>query len=585
MRQLELKTGTCLDDRYEIIKTLGEGGFAHVYLALDKELSRKVAIKILKLDLADNSKLELERFKRESRALAQLQHPNIIRILSGQLIDDCTPIIVMEYLEGQTLRAFLSEQEKVNPELYINILLQAVEGLSHAHKAGFVHRDLSPANIFLLRESSELRVRLLDFGLSRMVNEATLKLTKTGQVLGSPAYMSPEQARGGQIDARSDIYSLGCVMYEMFCGKQAFYADTAIGIIYMQQNTYPAAPIFSLEDNNLEEKLKGIILKCLQKEPESRFQTCDELKAALCSDSLMDSHRLRSKDEWKLEPQGIKGLQGALLLFATIIICALGFSQIAIKQRTSSSLAKKAQAVKEEMPLEKTLQARIRMHGENSPILIGNLEEIAEYYERRTDWKNAVSMRERASRLRKMYYGDFDEKTNNLPPELSQTVASKKMLASDYLNAGNYEKSKQLFLEIIRYRKTSKKDYALELSWLYCQTGKCCLGLKQYEEAYNNFQQSSNLLKEYRLFAGSESSRLLNKHPDIESDLYLSFGRACLALNRKAEAKEHFSSGLKLIEQTDALNNSDPATRATYSEMQKTLKNELKLVDADPAAQ
>jgi len=277
-----IKPGTKIKERYIVLRELGEGGFASVYQAEDLQLNRLVAIKILKISYVGQSE-DLQRFQREAKILAQLQHPNIVAVFSFDILEEHYPCIIMEYLKGQSLAAYLADHGKLTSDLAYDLMSQVALGLAFAHSMGLAHRDLTPNNIFVNRTEQGLSTKIIDFGLSKLVSD-TGKLTSTGVILGTPKYMSPETARGQQPDASSDVYSFGCVMYEALTGKAAFQSDTPIGFLHLQQHSYPPEPFFSWQDSDKERRLKQILLRCLQKVPEARYQSASELVAALAGD-------------------------------------------------------------------------------------------------------------------------------------------------------------------------------------------------------------------------------------------------------------------------------------------------------------
>lgn len=295
---LKLRTGSILKGRFEIIQELGEGGFATVYLGRDLELARDVALKMMK----DTYQADyIARFKREARLMSSLRHKNIVSIFAFDQTDDEVPFIAMEYLKGRSLLRIINESGKLDRKTTFAVLRQICEGLSFAHNAGVVHRDISSQNIFLLATSDELQVKILDFGLSRpFLSEAGqgATLTQTGVLVGNPMYMSPETVRGAKADRRSDIYSLGCVLYEAITGVVPFPSDSTLNVIHSHQNTYPAEPNLKFWNNHDDEQLiKDIALSCLQKEPEKRFQDCQEILDALSS-ARVQAQRLDKIDQW-----------------------------------------------------------------------------------------------------------------------------------------------------------------------------------------------------------------------------------------------------------------------------------------------
>ena len=221
---------------------------------------------------------EPERFQREARLLGQLRHKNIISVYSFEILEDSTPVMAMELLKGESLGRAIFENDKIDADTTVQVLRQCCEGLEFAHRLGIVHRDLSPANIFLTREGSDLVVKLLDFGLSKCIyGDKGGTLTATGMLMGNPPYMSPEQTKGAQIDGRSDIYSLGCVIYHCMTGRQPLTADSPIGLMYLQQAVMPDEPVANYADQQKETLLRNIALICLQKDPDNRFQSCQEM--------------------------------------------------------------------------------------------------------------------------------------------------------------------------------------------------------------------------------------------------------------------------------------------------------------------
>jgi serine/threonine protein kinase len=290
---ISIKLGQTVNSRFRVLDKLGEGGFGTVFRAFDQNLSRDVALKILKPD-SHKSEEDMLRFRRESRLLAQLCHKNIMSVYAIDLFDDGSALMVMEYLEGSDLRKVLTEAGSgLDYQRYGAIGRQLCSGLSHAHKQDIVHRDLNPANI-VLAGKDEPTVKIIDFGLARLLDgdkpagaTRVRTLTLTGMLVGNPAYMSPEQCRGERLDARSDIYSLGCVLYEMMTGNKAFDSDNPVGYLHLQQNEYPLEPHPHWGNTELEKKHKNIVLCCLQKDRSKRFQSVDEISNLLEDDACM----------------------------------------------------------------------------------------------------------------------------------------------------------------------------------------------------------------------------------------------------------------------------------------------------------
>lgn len=211
-------SGEEIDGRYKIQALIAEGASSRVYSARHLALDKLVALKILHLHQLDNPN-NVARFHQEALALSRLDHPNILKILNSGVLKDKSPYLAMEYLEGKTLADFIREQGALDSQTAINIATQIASGIAAVHEKGILHRDLKPANIILCTDSNgSMLVKLIDFGLVRM--QTSSQLTSTGIAVGSPAYMSPEQCQNKELSTASDIYSLGCILYEMLCGSR-----------------------------------------------------------------------------------------------------------------------------------------------------------------------------------------------------------------------------------------------------------------------------------------------------------------------------------------------------------------------------
>ncbi len=250
--------------RYEVIKRVGVGGMADVYLAEDTQLGREVALKILHPQYAGDDSF-VERFRREALSAAKLQHPNIVQIYdSGREAD--FNFIVMEYVEGQSLKDYLSEEGPLEVHEAVRIASEVLTALAYAHRTGLVHRDIKPGNILL---SEDGKVQVTDFGIARA--EAGSTMTQTGTILGTAYYLSPEQAQGLPLDGRSDIYSLGVVLYEMLTGRRPFEGDSPVSIAYKHVRENPRPPSQYRED--MPRPLEAIVLTALTKKPEDRYSS------------------------------------------------------------------------------------------------------------------------------------------------------------------------------------------------------------------------------------------------------------------------------------------------------------------------
>ena len=258
-----------LGGRYQLGPMIGTGGMADVYLAEDLRLHREVAIKILRSDLARDPAF-VTRFNKEALAVAALNHPGIVAVYdSGQekTTSGVMPYIVMEYVEGKTLRELLHDGDRLLFDRAIEIVEGILNALSYSHKSGIVHRDIKPGNIMITESGA---VKVMDFGIARVLADAGATLTSTWNIVGTPQYLSPEQATGGQADLRSDLYSVGCLFYELISGQPPFSGETPVAIAY-QHVSAPLIPVTSLT-TGLDPAIDSFFEVALAKSPENRYQ-------------------------------------------------------------------------------------------------------------------------------------------------------------------------------------------------------------------------------------------------------------------------------------------------------------------------
>ena len=270
-----------LGDRYEIGEVIGRGGMAEVHEARDLRLGRKVAIKILRPDLARDPSFQA-RFRREAQSAASLNHPNIVAVYdTGEdtLIGEngeslVVPYIVMEYVDGMTLRQLLASGRRLLPERALEITAGVLSALDYAHRHGIVHRDIKPANVMLTRTGD---VKVMDFGIARALNDTSTTMTSAQAVMGTAQYLSPEQARGEVVDARSDLYSTGVLLYELLTGTPPFTGESAVAIAYQHVSEIPIPP--SQVDDGVNAEVDAVDLRALAKRVDDRYQTAAEFRA------------------------------------------------------------------------------------------------------------------------------------------------------------------------------------------------------------------------------------------------------------------------------------------------------------------
>ncbi|SEG43411.1 serine/threonine protein kinase [Actinacidiphila yanglinensis] len=265
-----------LGGRYELGSVLGRGGMAEVYLAHDTRLGRTVAVKTLRVDLARDPSFQA-RFRREAQSAASLNHPSIVAVYdTGEdYVDGVSiPYIVMEYVDGSTLRELLHSGRKLLPERSLEMTVGILQALEYSHRAGIVHRDIKPANVMLTRTG---QVKVMDFGIARAMGESGMTMTQTAAVIGTAQYLSPEQAKGEQVDARSDLYSTGCLLYELLTVRPPFVGDSPVAVAYQHVREEPQPP--SVYDPEVTPAMDAIVLKALTKDPDYRYQSADEMRA------------------------------------------------------------------------------------------------------------------------------------------------------------------------------------------------------------------------------------------------------------------------------------------------------------------
>ena len=268
---------TTVGGRYELGEQLGRGGMAEVRRAVDQRLGRSVAVKQLRTDLATDPTFQA-RFRREAQSAAGLNHPTIVAVYdTGEEVDPLTgvavPYIVMELVEGPTLRDVLKDGRKILPERALELTQGVLDALGYSHKAGIVHRDIKPANVMLAPNGG---VKVMDFGIARAVADTSATMTQTAAVIGTAQYLSPEQARGETVDSRSDLYSTGCLLYELLVGRPPFVGDSPVSVAYQHVRETPLPP--SQLDPEISPEIDAVVLKALAKDRSERYQSAKEMK-------------------------------------------------------------------------------------------------------------------------------------------------------------------------------------------------------------------------------------------------------------------------------------------------------------------
>ncbi|MER5730988.1 protein kinase [Streptomyces sp. NPDC002138] len=265
------------DGRYRLTHRLGRGGMAEVFAAEDVRLGRTVAVKLLRADLAEDP-VSKARFTREAQSVAGLNHHAVVAVYdSGEdrVGPNVVPYIVMELVEGRTIRDLLISAEAPGPDQALIIVSGVLEALAYSHQHGIVHRDIKPANVIITNTGA---VKVMDFGIARALHGAQSTMTQTGMVMGTPQYLSPEQALGKAVDHRSDLYATGCLLYELLALRPPFTGETPLSVVYQHVQDAPVPPSQLPEGHAIPQELDGLVMRSLAKDPDDRFQSAEEMR-------------------------------------------------------------------------------------------------------------------------------------------------------------------------------------------------------------------------------------------------------------------------------------------------------------------
>ncbi|MBZ0187870.1 MAG: serine/threonine protein kinase, partial [Candidatus Obscuribacterales bacterium] len=317
-----------LKDRYAEIEEISSGGMGVIYKACDRVLNKQVAIKMLFADsLTQNA---VVRFQREARAASRFKHANLMGVLDFGMSGNNEPYLVMEFVQGKSLAAILDIRKRLSTDELVRIVTQICDGMAHAHSRDVVHRDLKPSNIMIVG-SNEANgegsiVKIVDFGIAKMEYSSDTEgwSTDPGGLIGSPLYMSPEQARGDEVDSRTDIYSLGCIMYEMLSGQAPFLEPTPVETIRAHLKNDPPPIATSHQNTLLGKDLAGVIIECLAKNVDDRPQTMQALKEKILACGFVDEGPLAAagrKRAWFLQPRPL--ILASIFLFLSVSILAI----------------------------------------------------------------------------------------------------------------------------------------------------------------------------------------------------------------------------------------------------------------------
>jgi serine/threonine protein kinase len=342
---LDFKVGEIIDGRYQIESFLGEGGMSVAYKATDLRFARTVALKFLLPDRLTSEK-DLLRFRREAQTSSKLDHPSISRVLEFALLGDRQPYLVMEYVDGQTLAEQIQAHGQLPIKETVDIFMKVCDALEYAHSKNVLHRDIKPSNIIVQQSTDKpLNVKLLDFGIAKLMHDSksiSQHITETGEVVGSPYYMSPEQARGGELDCRSDLYSLGCALYEALTGGPPHVGQTPLATILKRETDKPITLAEASLGRAFPKDLEVIVSKLLQTDPSNRYQSAAELKAALSQTEFADFSAVSSEGDSTTaeERRGKSRMALAILAVSSVAFAAVPAIAFWLVQTNSPQLIK-----------------------------------------------------------------------------------------------------------------------------------------------------------------------------------------------------------------------------------------------------
>ncbi|HEY9730494.1 MAG TPA: serine/threonine-protein kinase [Drouetiella sp.] len=344
---LDANVGRKISDRYELLAVIGEGGMSTVYKANDSVLDKMMALKLLRKEFAANE-TSVKRFEQEANAVRSLTHPHLATVYDFGRTDDGAPYLVMDYIEGDSLSDLLKKEIFLDVPRALAICLQISTAVGYAHEHGVIHRDLKPENIILTNAGTDADfVKLIDFGIAKLQSDSgltTQRVTQTGEIFGSPLYMSPEQCMGYPLDVRSDIYSLGCVMYELVTGKPPLCGENPVQTIFKHINENPTPFSVSFKHLNIPRGFEALVMKCLQKKPEDRYQSVADLRRDLKL-VWLGKEIGKSKTRSGSDTPFYKSKSALYSVFALVLVYAVGTSVLLYQQLNSKPAVPSPSAV------------------------------------------------------------------------------------------------------------------------------------------------------------------------------------------------------------------------------------------------
>jgi len=591
---------TVLSGHFEITALVGIGGMSAVYKARDRFLGRDVAVKILHPHLASHP-ASLKRFEQEAKAISHLAHPNIVNVFEYGISPKGQPYLIMDYLAGVSLAGLLKEEQRLSVPRALDLFIAICDALAHAHKKGILHRDIKPSNVMLIKtEQHDEFVKLVDFGLAKLMPGADMEvrqLTQTGEVFGSPLYMSPEQVMGQTLDARSDIFSMGCVMYEVLSGVPPFVGENIMETMYKRvaDDVEPLDPALKIP-----KELETVVMLCLSRQPEGRYQTMLELmqdlelvkQGAGCS-----SKRIRGFKQARLTKIGSTYLKAALAA-AAITLPVLVFAAVTSMSQQSRGQSAWARydregqkhldsgAYKEAESELTAAVAEAEKFGEHDRRLTLSLEKLAHLLRSEKKTGEAEKVEARLSMLKEEnQFGDQESNLYELAemtlalvpgaidrkksPEFQRLAEKLNHLSLLFIGQQDYEKAIELLQKALSIEQqlkiTDEATAARTLTNLAVAAGK----LGNYEQAQSLFQKAMQI----------NAKALGPTHPAVASSLY-NLAIVSEERGKYADAEQQYRQALNLYQ--NAYGKDAPEVAMTITAFGGLYRKQNRYAEAEP---
>lgn len=581
--------GTVLNGTYEIQEVVGNGGMGRVYRARDILMERTVAIKMLHAHLVKDP-LSLDRFKQEARAASAINHPNVITVFDFGQLDTGQPYLIMDFLQGQNLSALIDEQGGLAEDRAINICVQACDALHVAHSKGVVHRDLKPSNIMIIqnRDGSD-HVKIVDFGIAKLLphsGKQAQNLTQTGELFGSPLYMSPEQFLGKKLDERTDIYAMGCVMYEAITGRPPFTGEHVLETMYKHLNEIPTKFAVAKPERKITPRFEAVVARALEKDPDQRFQSMSELRneLLLCIEGARDTRslgarlqsihsRLRRTSKRHLPLMKKIGYGLAVCAVVGLLVTGLVYLLQGDKDTQWIAIRKEAQEayrhgdlkIAEKKFLEATKRAK-EYYGDQDPKYTNTLQRLAWVYEELGEYHRARKI------ISKLYNFDAQQQLDFKAAQLLAAAALPK--ARELLKENVTEGPKALLKAGIKNLEKWIGPTDPGLLDLYTVLAQVFEVEKRHAEAEDARIKCVSIREESQ---GPESLGVADARVDL-ANLYLKWGKDVSkqkgawgdAERTYAEAVDNYQTAIKLYKDLSGSKSEKiPATEALLAECTK----------------